>query len=430
MKRQPLEFKQNGLWSPGRFLSCVAAILISLGLAAVCPAVTLDGTSRSYLQARESTGGTGFLPGFEYLDLVARDVGSEEISAHFGGWGRYDFREETGDTDVQYAFLSYKRKYDNSVVNAGRVLVFEGVANAERVDGLYARTDLTGGFGISAFGGKPAEVGIETPGNNIIYGARIFYQQPNLYGIGISTLKEEKNSDSFRNEQGIDLWYRPRNKIELLGRSSYNSLEDDWTEHSYNLILGPFDKIKLNTELAYYDYDDFLRTVSTSALSFTSGIFNFSDTAKIIGEEVSYSASDKLTVHVNVRSFRYNIAGDAWSYGARANYSEGREKAAGISVHRVSGDEERLRYIQYRLYAAQTIGRMNVAVDLIDLTFDENIGGTDNSYSATIAALYALTESLRAGADLEYQKNPFFDREVKAFAKILYTFGAKAGGGA
>ena len=133
---------------------------------------------------------------------------------------------------------------------------------------------------------------------------------------------------------------------------------------------------------------------------------------------------------MNVRSYRYEIAGDAWSYGARANYSEGREKAAGISIHRVSGDEERLRYIQYRLYAARAIGKMNVAVDLIDLAFDETIDGFDNSYSATIAALYALTESLRAGADIEYQKNLFFDNEVRAFAKILYTFGAKAGGGA
>ena len=184
--------KQNGLWSPGRFLSLPAAILISFALATVCSAATLEGTSRSYLQARESTSETDFLPGYEYLDLLARDVGNEEISAHFGGWGRYDFREEDGDTDIQYAFVSYKRKYDNAVVNAGRVLVFEGVAAAERVDGLYARTDLAGGFGISAYGGSPVEEGFDTPGNNMVYGARIFYQQPNLYGIGVSALKEEK----------------------------------------------------------------------------------------------------------------------------------------------------------------------------------------------------------------------------------------------
>jgi hypothetical protein len=164
-----------------------------ISLVTVSAAVTLDGTSRSYLLSRETAAGTKLLPGYEYLDLSVRDIGGDAISAHFGGWGRFDFREETGDKDVQYAFVSYRRKEANSVVNLGRIMVFEGVA-AERVDGAYARTDLAGGLGISAFGGSPVEVGIDTPGNNIIYGARLSHQLPNLYGIGVSFLKEERTT--------------------------------------------------------------------------------------------------------------------------------------------------------------------------------------------------------------------------------------------
>jgi hypothetical protein len=118
-------------------------------------------------------------------------------------------------------------------------MVFEGVA-AERVDGAYARTDLAGGLGISAFGGSPVEVGIDTPGNNIIYGARLSHQLPNLYGIGVSFLKEEKNDTDFRKEQGVDLWFRPI-EVELLGRSSIMPTRRG-DEHTYNLIFGPFDR--------------------------------------------------------------------------------------------------------------------------------------------------------------------------------------------
>ena len=51
--------------------------------------------------------------------------------------GRYDFKQETAKTDLQYGYLSYKRRTDNTVLNFGRVMVFEGVAS-ERVDGLSA----------------------------------------------------------------------------------------------------------------------------------------------------------------------------------------------------------------------------------------------------------------------------------------------------
>jgi hypothetical protein len=55
-------------------------------------------------------------------------------------------------SDIQYGYVSYRRNTGNTLVNVGRVMVFEGIA-AERVDGIYARTDLMKGFGISAFGG-------------------------------------------------------------------------------------------------------------------------------------------------------------------------------------------------------------------------------------------------------------------------------------
>jgi hypothetical protein len=150
----------------------------------------------------------------------------------------------------------------------------------------------------------------------------------------------------------------------------------------------------------------------------------------MIGEEVSFAANDNVTVHANYRHYSYKIAGNAQSFGGRVNYVHGKANAAGFSAMRMDGDDSRLQYTQYRLYAARMMGKMNVAVDLIDLIFDEATNGEDNSYSATLALGYEITRSLKIGADVEYRTSPFVDRDLLLFARLMYRFGYTFGGGA
>ena len=396
--------------------------------AAICLAVSLDGSSRSYLKSEDSISRDNLLPGYEYLDLSIRDIGSEEISVHFGGWARYDFIQETATSDLQYAYLSYRRKTDNFVINLGRVMVFEGVA-AERVDGGYARTDLLGNFGIAAFGGIPVETDIDTAGNNLIYGARLSQQTTGLYQVGVSALREEKNDTRFREEEGVDVWFRPANSVQLFGRSSYDSIGDQWMEHAYHLIAGPYRKLTLDTEVSNYHYASYFRGTTTPALQFTAGLLDPNETATILGEEVTFEVNDKISIFANYRFYGYKVAGSASSYGGRVNYSRGKETAAGFSVNRMDGDDIRLRYIQYRLYGAQTVGPVHVALDLIDVNYDEDINSTANSYSASIALNYELTRSLSVGGDFEYRTSPMLTRDHISFVKIIYLFGWKIGGG-
>jgi hypothetical protein len=400
-----------------------------LSLAAAAWAVSLEGTSRSYLLSREDFN-RKLLPGYEYLDFSVRDMGAETISGHFGGWGRFDFREETGDTDIQYAFVSYKRKTDNSMVNLGRVTVFEGVA-AERVDGVYARTDLAAGFGISAFGGSPVETVANTAGNDVVYGTRLSHQKQGLYAVGLSFLKAEKNDTDFRKEEGVDLWFRPLDKVELLGRSSYNAETKGWMEHAYNLILGPFDKVRLNTELAKISYFDYFTFGVPGVVSpvFRLGLDGLAPTDKLtlLGEEVQFAATGKLALEVNYRSLNYDIFGDAASYGARIAYTASKASGAGLSVNRVKGDEERNKYWEYRAYAYRVMGKVNLAIDLFDVSFDEEINERSHASSASVAAGYALTESLKVGADVEYMKTPDFNKDIRVFARLIYSFAVSPG---
>lgn len=417
--------RPNIIASITRSLALLYVLMLPVAAATVASAITLDGSSRSYLLSEHSIAGNNMLPGYEYLDLSLGDAGNENISIHFGGWGRFDFKQETGETDLQYAYVSYKYKKDNALINLGRVMVFEGAA-VERLDGGYARSDLAGNFSLSLFGGVPAETSVNSPGNNILYGARLSQQRSGLYRIGISALRQERNDGDFREEGGVDIWVQPVDKVELTGVSVYDSIDDTWKEHAYNLVLGPFDKIRLLTDASRYDYSSFFRPATITAFTFTAGLIDPDETAWHLGEEIQYSLSDKINIFANYRIYRYEKAGDASSYGGRVNYAQSEGTAAGISVNRAEGDTDRLKYTQYRLYGVTTVGTTQVALDLIDQAFDN----TDDAYSAMLALAYDVTPSLTVAGDAEYFISPTIDRDVRLMAKIIYRFGFKVGGGA
>lgn len=228
--------------------------------------------------------------------------------------------------------MSFKGKTDNTIVNLGRILVFEGVA-AERADGVYARTDLLGNFGVSVFGGAPVEIGIGRLGNNFIYGGRLSHQVPDLYRIGVSYLKEEKDSSELREEDGIDLWFHPLNKVDIIGRSSYNSITSGWMENTYNLVLSPFEKLRLTTEASWINYKDYFTGATLSAFSFQSGILNSNEKVCILGEDVALSLTDTMNVSVDYKAYDYDIAGNARYYGGALRYAVAELGEAGLNIH-------------------------------------------------------------------------------------------------
>ena len=414
-----------------RAASTMAVLLVgSLFIPAVSPAVTLSGDSSTYVRSREAADSTKILGAYEYLDFAVQDLGKETISFHTGGWLRYDLKaEEFGKkstSDLQYSYLSFKSKTDNTVVNLGRVMVFEGVA-AERVDGLYARTDVKGGFGISAFGGSPVETMIDVPGNNVIYGGRLSHQLGDLYRIGVSALKEEKNSLDFRKEGGVDIWVHPIDKVDLTGRSSYNDITKGWMEHSYALMLGPFEKLRLNATASWINYDDYFAGTTMSAFTLQSGLIQPHEKVRTLGGEASYSLTEKVFISADYKNFGYDIAGKADYYGGRIKYSVAESGGTGIGYHRMKGDTDKLQYNEYRVYAYKKFGHLDVSVDLFDVAYVSAINGVKDSYSGSLAAQYDLAEAWKIGADVEYSHNPDFDKDVRAFVKVLYHFGAKGG---
>jgi hypothetical protein len=424
-------------------LVAAAMLLLSLFIPAVLPAASLTGNSNTYLLSRESAGGDKLMPIYEYLDFNVQNLGKESISFHFGGWLGYDLQDDSfgnnknKGSDLQYGYLSYRTKEHNAVVNLGRVMVFEGVA-AERVDGIYARTDLMKGFAISAFGGAPVETNDSSLGNSTIYGGRISHQYEGLYTIGLSYLNETKDNNetqnpqstdnTWRREGGIDLWVRPMNKVELTGRSSYNFQTTGWMEHSYYLMFGPFDKLRVNAEATWINYADYFASTTSSAFKLTpGGPLDPNEKVSILGPEVFYAINENWGISADYKSYSYDIAGSASYYGFKATYRTPKSYNAGLSIHKMDGENDRLKYDEYRVYASKKIEKIDVAIDLLDVKYKEPINDVTNAYSATIAAGYELRHNLKLGVDVEYSKNPDFDKDVRVFAKLVYGFDLGSG---
>lgn len=419
--------------APGIF-AVLLVLLALLAAPAGAMAVEIEGTSSTYLLSRETADNSQLLPIYEYLNFSVRDTGTDSISFAFGGWVRYDLGDHVGDrkkdSDLQYAFLSYRHKESNAVVNLGRIMVFEGVA-AERLDGVYARTDLMGGFGISAFGGTPVMTNDEDDsGTDSIYGGRISQQKDGLYTIGLSYLWQEKDSYDFREEEGVDLWFKPFGMIEVMGKSAYNAYADGWMQHTYTVVLGPFAKLKLNAEVSRINYEYYFDATTTSAFTFApGGAVDPKEKLDLVGLTASYPIGEATSLSVDMKQYGYAIAGNAKYYGAGIRFSKPKDLAVGASAHRMDGETDRLRYDEYRIYCMKKFGHFDATVSLFDVEYDAEINGVKRAYAASVAAGYELTEKLMLGADVEYAENPDYDKDVRGFLKLIYKFQASLGKG-
>jgi hypothetical protein len=420
-------------------------VLIVLFFSSLASAIEFSGQSNSYLFSRETADSTRQLPLYEYLNFRVENLGSPSISFHFGGWYRHDFQDDTFGTksssDLQYGYLSFKRDTGNAFLNLGRLYVNEGTAS-EIIDGGYGRTDFKGGFTAAAFGGRPVSPqgtivsatggGPVPPGNatrsdDTLYGGRISQGMYGLYRIGFTYLVEKNDGTDFRKEEGLDLWGRPVDKVEIMGTSLYNALTDDWAQNNYYLTIGPFGIISFRTLYTYVSYLDYFTAATTTAFKFdpaTNGI-NPNEKLSTLGEEVSLSVG-KMMLSADYRRYSYRIAGDANYYGGKWTYA-GAQLGAGLSVHRMDGQTADLQYNEYRGYLSKKFDRIDIAIDLLAVSYDVEINGVKNAYSASLAGGYALSAKAKMSADVEYQKDPFFDSDVTGLLKFVYNFDVATG---
>ena len=410
-----------------RVYRVVAVVLIMLlSTSSGVMALDVSGQSRTYLQSRETVDSQNLLPLYEYLDFSTGNSNGNNITFHFGGWYRYDLRDESfGDKkqggDLQYAYMSYRAKQNNTFLELGRVNVNQGIAS-EKVDGASMGTDLKLGLRVSAFGGSPVETAIDTRSGDTVYGGRISQGSDGLYRIGLSYVLEKNDKQEFRKEEGVDLWLRPIDKAELLGTMLYNAITSANAQSSLYFTLGPFKNLTLRTQYTDISYKDYFWATTISAFQLTpGGPVDLNEKLTTIGEEALLSFGS-TNVSADYKKYDYELAGKADYFGAKVAYTGSQNNGSGLAYHRMNGETKDLQYSEYRLYTYGKIRKLNITADALMVNYDLAVNGVKNAYTAALAGGYALSPKATVGADLEYAKNPYYDKDVRALLKLTYNF--------
>lgn len=392
---------------------------------------SFSGESNTIFRMRKSIDDKNIFPAYEYLRLNLTDNSSDGsgLSFYLGAWGRADLADKSSskstDGDVQYAYLTYRTAKNNGAVTVGRQFVSEGVAS-ERIDGIYLRHDFKYGIGTSAFFGNSVNMEPTYEGAGLVYGARVSQSNNKYYTVGLSALKSERENDSsYREEEGLDLWVHPLSQLDLTGRSAYNSITDGWMEHTYALSYSPLSALRLGVDFSQINFKDYLSSVTTAALNINNPVWSSNQKQTSYGVNAAYTVIKNLTVAADYKLYSYDVFGDARYYGGKATYSLPENLAVGCGIHRMDGDVDKLRYVEWRAFASKKIGHADLTLDAFSVNYDQKINGIKNSYAITAAAGYEINHKLKVGADVEYSKNPDFDSEVRGLVKATYTFDTK-----
>jgi hypothetical protein len=405
-----------------------------LVLLLLCPltaaALDLGIGSRTYLSSREGGDANHFLTFYEYLDSDVGRPGGRGFSFHAGAWGRVDALDESWDKrangELQYGYLDWVGETANTTASLGRLSISEGVAAAEQVDGLAVRSDLLWGFAAALYGGIPVETDDDGRGGDSVYGGRLSQGISGLYRVGVSYLREKNDGNDYREDLGADLSFSPAGFLDLAGSSSYNVAQSGWMKHDYLLTIRAMDTVSLRGTVTWVDYDLFFYAPDNMAF-FNPGL-DPGETMLLLGGGLDWEAGGGLVLSVDYKSYSYDIAGSAAAYGAGLTWS-GSGLGGGLSGELMRGEEDELRYSQYRAWGTARIGMVDATLDLLDTVYAEEVSGVKNAYEGSAGLGYDVAKALRVAVDVVYAHNPWYDREVRGMFKVLYRFNSTSEGG-
>ena len=389
--------------------------------------------STTMLRTRQTTDDKNLFPAYEYLSLSANDFFDPRLSFYAGAWGKLELSNEDSEDEtegeLQYAYINFRSESNNLVANMGRQFVVDG-GISEHIDGVYLRTDLPVGFGISTFIGKPVIEDTKDYEEDFTYGGRISHSSLGFYTVGLSYLSTENDGDRSREEESFDIWFHPMTLIDITGQSSYNSVTEGWMEHDYTLSLMPSEKLSFDVNFSQVNYGDYFYHMSTNVfslitLSNPTGSIDSAEEMKNVGGSIAYSPVDWVTFSGDYKNFDYKIAGSADLYGGSLTLTPSSfpDFISGTSVHRMKGDSDELRYWAYRLFASYKIKDFKTSLDLLDLVFDQRISGVKNSFVAVASGSYEMNDRTEIGGSLDYSQSPEFEYEVRGMLSLTCLFG-------
>jgi hypothetical protein len=375
-----------------------------------------------------------FAPLYEYFSADARQLGGSSFSLHVYGWGRTDLQDQTGDNktagELGNAYLQYLHPTGNGEMRIGRFFLAEGAA-AEIMDGIYLKGRTALGFGVSVFGGVPAEDSITaTKTGDSIYGGRLFYAYPGVTEIGVSYLQEKgafQGKD--RTEIGGDLWLRPAKFMEFIGRATYNDATQAIASQRHLLRLIPVDTVGLSVGYESYSYKDLFQTALNSAFQFPA--LDETDKVQTAFAILEWEFVKSVTLVLGAKNIKHEAMaiGNAnrGELGLKYSYNNLRD-AAGITAAVVNADRDENAYKEYRGYVTYSPAQWRFALDALTQQYQQPINAVSQSYQVVGSVGYKLSEIMQLSGDLRYTKSPRYDEDYSGIIRASLLFGTTTGG--
>jgi len=417
-----------------KILFILAFLMASLPRPAA--AYDLDLQSSTYLhmyQVDQSSGSdVDHAPLYEYLSLDIWEAGRPELSFHLYGWGGIELGDEsnsdTNDGHLSSAYLKYRSNNGDWQVRAGRMLLTEGTA-LEALDGLHYRQSLVN-VGFSLFGGNPNEGdGSEDSRGDTLAGARGFFISPGKMEIGLNYLHEDGDFGSDeREEAGTDLWFQPTDSLEITGYALYNLSNSGLASDDLSLRFSLSPKLDITIASEGYTYDNLFQTVSNPA--FHSSNINPADEVRIMRGGFNWNPVDGLDLHGALKNTDHKIAdpGDntRTELGLDLDMKDFFDRI-GLRLASQNGDLPENEYSELRAYCMATMGSFWWSLDALALTYEEKIGGEDQTTQLVGSAGWNLTDNFDLSGDLRATRSPVYDEDLAVVLRARYDFGSGSG---
>lgn len=414
-----------------------------------------------------------YTPATQYLGIDATKLGSDNLSLHLFGWGRADLADASAYDGsksggyLNYGYLQYRFDQANAEIKAGRFTVNQSTG-FEQVDGVSARTDLRGGFNISAFGGRPVhfktvDSASQTDYNfqqDFIYGTRLAWRLPQVTEIGLSYLQDgskpaqdlprPSTTDYTRKQVGLDLLITPTSSFDLRGRTVFDVAKhpdvapgapdhSNIAEHDYTATWRLGSQVSVSGNYAERNYFAYFAGTNLPSL-FKQ---NDNDMFRGWGGKVTWTTETNFQAVADYRHMHRETFGDANRAGGELRWSFN-EKAVllGVGGHWVNALDTKfvdptqpylsLSYKELRVWTLVAKGRFTASLDGILQRYESNnpyLAGTRNVYEAVASLGFQATANIKVSGDVSYGSNPVATHETKGLLKAEYRFGtAKKGG--
>ena len=412
------------------------------------------------------------------LGIDATKLGSDNLSLHLFGWGVKDLGGSptiyNGSTAggysggyLSYGYLQYRFDQANAEIKAGRFTINQSTG-FEQVDGVSARTDLRGGFSISAFGGKPVLYNTQNPASqtdydfqrDFIFGTRLAWRLPQITEIGISYLEDGTHAaqnlshpspeDFTRRQLGVDLLITPTSSFDLRGRTVFDVAQhpavapgapehNDIAEHDYTATWKLGSQVSVSGNYAERNYFAYFTGTNMPSLFKQDD----KDMFRGWGGKVTWLTEANFQAVADYRHTHRETFGDSNRVGGELRWTFN-EKAVlfGLGGHVVNAVDTKfvdpltpylsLSYKEARIWTLVTKGQFSASLDGILQRYDSGnpyLAGMQDVYEVVGSLGYQATSSIKVSGDITYGTNPVAKHETQGLLKAEYRFGfAKKGG--